>query len=437
MHLPEEFIRQTRPLLGDEWPAFERALQAEPPVSIRRNPRKRPSTLAFPLDAAVPWASDASYLLHRPSFTLDPLFHAGCYYVQEASSMYLETLLRPHLRLPLRALDLCAAPGGKSTHLLSLLPEGSLLVANEAIRSRISALSENLIRWGYSAYAIAHDDPARIGRLDGFFDLLLADLPCSGEGLFRKDPLALRQWSPAHVRLCADRQKRILADAWPALRPGGLLIYSTCTYNESENEDNLHWIALRLGAEPVDAPRRFFSHRTRGEGFFIAILRKNGEEEAANLDFRSKKHIPSVASSLSTAPLHYLMHPDRFALFADRNRTLAFPADRTADYHFLRRHLNILSAGIDLGEQKGVDRLPSHALALSTDRHPAAFPTFEADLATALRYLRKEALPALPATLPKGYVLIAYDGHPLGFVKNIGPRANNLYPVALRIRMQG
>jgi 16S rRNA C967 or C1407 C5-methylase (RsmB/RsmF family)/NOL1/NOP2/fmu family ribosome biogenesis protein len=432
MHLPEEFITQTQALLGDEWPDFERALHDEAPVSIRRNPRKRPATLSFACGDAVAWASDACYLPQRPSFTLDPLFHAGCYYVQEASSMYLETLLRPHLLQPLRALDLCAAPGGKSTHLLSMLPEGSLLVANETIRSRISALSDNLMKWGYPSQVITVDDPARIGCLAGFFDLMLADLPCSGEGLFRKDALARRQWSPAHVRLCAERQRRILADAWPALRPGGWLVYSTCTYNRAENEDNIDWISRRLGAETVDAPRRFFPHRTHGEGFFIALLRKNGTDEAWHPD---KKIASSARPTPSAALSQLLMHPDRFAVFSDRHRTLALPVDRVPDCLFLHRHLSVRSAGIDLGEQKGIDHLPSQALALSTERHPDAFPAFDVDTALALRYLRKEALPALPASLPKGYVLITYEGHALGFVKNIGSRANNLYPVALRIRM--
>jgi 16S rRNA C967 or C1407 C5-methylase (RsmB/RsmF family)/NOL1/NOP2/fmu family ribosome biogenesis protein len=436
MHLPPNFIQQTQPLLAAEWPAFERALHDEPPVSIRWNPHKRPETPAFPCGEAVPWAADACYLDSRPSFTLDPYFHAGCYYVQEASSMYLESLLRPHIQQSMRTLDLCAAPGGKATHLLSFLPEGSLLVANEAIRARAAILVENLIKWGNSAAFVTQNDPAAIGRLTAHFDLLVADLPCSGEGLFRKDPLASRQWSPAHVRLCADRQKRILAAAWPALRPDGLLVYSTCTYNRTENEDNLDWISRHLGAELLADPHRFFPHRTRGEGFFIALLRKNGTNGAAAPRVQSAKINGASRARFSGGEENYLRHPDRFAPVAEAGHTFAVPVDFMDQYLFLRQRLSVLSGGVDLGQRKGSDWIPSHALALSNELNPKAFSHWEMSREEALHYLRKEALPNPPENLPLGYLLVTYNHHPLGFVKNIGSRANNLYPADYRIRKQ-
>jgi 16S rRNA C967 or C1407 C5-methylase (RsmB/RsmF family)/NOL1/NOP2/fmu family ribosome biogenesis protein len=433
MQLPEAFIARTQPLLGAEWPAFERAMHDAPPVCIRWNPAKGTWPAALADNDPVPWASHACYLPARPSFTLDPLFHAGCYYVQEASSMYLEQVVRQQVAGPVRALDLCAAPGGKSTQLLAVLPEGSLLVANEAIRARASVLVENLTKWGGAGKIITRNDPAEWAFFAGFFDLLVADVPCSGEGMFRKEAAAVREWSPAHVRLCAERQKRIIADSWPSLRPGGVLIYSTCTYNREENEENLAWICRTLGAEIVEAPRRFFPHRDRGEGFFMAALQKSslpGNRQA----FRAPK-IPAIADPIAKREKARLQHPEKITVLPDAGRLLAFPTAYTADYFFLKQHLNILSAGITLGEQKGRDWIPAHALAVSGALAAGAFPRWAADRDEALRYLRREALPCLPPDLPLGYLMITYGGHPLGFIKNIGSRANNLYPSAWRIRM--
>ena len=379
MQLPQEFITRTKALLGTEWTAFELALQEETPVSIRWNPAKKPSPLSFDCEEAVPWASNAYYLASRPSFTLDPLFHAGCYYVQEASSMYLEQIVQKYLSGPVKALDLCAAPGGKSTQLAAVLPKGSLLVANEVIRSRASILVENLTKWGNPCSMVTNNDPAAIGHLDGFFDVVLADVPCSGEGMFRKDPTALKEWSVHHVRLCAERQKRIVADCWPALNPGGYLIYSTCTYNREENEGNIEWIAQKLGADILET-KRFWPHRSKGEGFFIAALRKKSEDE--NIVVKNRTQF--------------------------RTRETTSNANRP-------------------------DNQPKHDWAMSI--HPTVdFPSWEVNKSTALNYLRREALTNCPSDLPKGYLLVTYKNHPLGFVKNIGNRANNLYPQEWRIR---
>jgi 16S rRNA C967 or C1407 C5-methylase (RsmB/RsmF family)/NOL1/NOP2/fmu family ribosome biogenesis protein len=366
--------------LGDEWTAFEASLQTEPPVSIRLNPAK-----IFPAekleildlaDGAVPYASKAYYLKERPVFTLDPLFHAGCYYVQEASSMYLEQIVNQYIKEPVKVLDLCAAPGGKSTHLLSVLPEGSFLTANEVIRSRVNILSENLTKWGYPNVEITNNDPQYFGRFSGMFDVLLIDAPCSGEGMFRKDKKAIQEWSVNNVQLCAERQRRIVADCWNCLKYNGLLIYSTCTYNREENEAKVEWIAGELGAEILEAPKRFWPHRNRGEGFCVTVLQKNVHEKP--------------------------------------NRGMVVQA----------RH-DVKNTRIDT---------PSHASAMSIHQI-TGFPYWEVDKSTALKYLRREALANIPSDLPKGYVIITYKNHPLGFAKNIGNRANNLYPQEWRIRM--
>ena len=438
MALPADFISRTKPLLGGEWDAFEQALREEIPVSIRLNPEKTlPEACLTSLAPTekVPWASNAYYLASRPSFTLDPLFHAGCYYVQEASSMYLETILKKYVLEKANVLDLCAAPGGKSTQLASVLPTGSLLVANEVIRSRAHILSENITKWGNPHTIVSNNDPFAFGQIPAFFDVLVTDVPCSGEGMFRKDPNAMQEWSIQQVKLCAERQKRILADCWPTLKSGGILIYSTCTYNREENEDNLQWICEELGAEIIEEPRRFLSHQTKGEGFFIAALRKSETGNTAGNN-RTKKLQTSNKQTAKISPelKQLLASKDEFSFFSENNIFVAFPIMLEQDYLQLKNRLKILSAGIRLGEMKGKNFIPDHALAMSPERSPSIFPALEVDKTTAICYLRKETLPVLPSEFPLGIVLVTYQHIPLGFIKNIGNRTNNLYPQEWRIR---
>jgi 16S rRNA C967 or C1407 C5-methylase (RsmB/RsmF family) len=290
MNLPDDFIIRTKRWLGEEYARLEKALQEdETPVSIRFNPAKQ-TTSEFKCEK-IKWCETGYYLSERPSFTFDPLFHAGCYYVQEASSMFLEQVVKQYITTPVVCLDLCAAPGGKSTHLSSLLPEKSLLVSNEVIHSRANILKENLIKWGAPHTVVTCNDPKEIGRLTHLFDVIVADLPCSGEGMFRKDQHSRNEWSVANVRLCAARQRRIIHDVWDSLKPGGLLVYSTCTFNREENEDNIRYLIKTLSAEvlPVSIEKdwdichaidasfpfyRFYPHKIMGEGFCLAVLRK-------------------------------------------------------------------------------------------------------------------------------------------------------------------
>ena len=438
MALPADFISRTKPLLGDEWDAFEQALHEKSPVSIRLNPMKilpEDCLLSLVPTEKVPWASDAYYLASRPLFTLDPLFHAGCYYVQEASSMYLETILKKHVSEKANVLDLCAAPGGKSTLLASALPAGSLLVANEVIRSRAHILAENITKWGNPYTIVSNNDPSAFGQIPAFFDVLVTDVPCSGEGMFRKDPNAMQEWSIQQVKLCAERQKRILADCWPTLKSGGILIYSTCTYNREENEENLQWICEELGAEIIEEPRRFLPHQTKGEGFFIAVLRKS-ETESTTINSRTKKLQTANKQSVKIPQelKQLLVSKDDFSFFLEKNTFIAFPLSLEPDYLYLKNRLKILSAGIFLGELKGKDFIPDHALAMSSNLSPSTFPALEVDKPTAIRYLQKEALAAPPSEFPLGIALATYQQVPLGFIKNIGNRINNLYPQEWRIR---
>lgn len=450
MALPIDFITRTRALLGDEFNALEMALRADIPVSIRVNPRK--GTPAPKAGERIGWCETGYYLPERLSFTFDPLFHAGAYYVQEASSMFLEQAIRAHVSGPVRCLDLCAAPGGKSTHLASLLPEGSLLVSNEVIRSRSYVLAENIAKWGRPDSVVIQNDPEEIGTaLPHQFDVIVTDVPCSGEGMFRKDTDSAGEWSVDNVRLCASRQRRIIHDIWPALRPGGILIYSTCTYNTEEDEENIQYILKELGAEALPIPTspawnitgalrfnhpvyRFFPHKTRGEGFFLAVLRKaEGEIEEIRLRQKGKKEKGKSTPALPKEALGLLSNEDSFTLGWSGNSLRAYPGSHPGLIALCEERLKTLAAGICLGELKGKDLIPSQELALSTALNPKAFPSVELEWEEAIKYLRKEA-PLLPEGTEKGYVLLRYKGFPLGFVKHLGNRSNNLYPQEWRIR---
>ena len=459
MNLPQAFIERTRQQLGEDiYPLFEEALANEVPVSIRPNRTK----CQLPVEGEpIPWATSGIYLKSRPTFTFDPLFHAGCYYVQEASSMFVERVLREYVHEPVVMLDLCAAPGGKSTLCRSALPEGSLLVANEVMRNRSQVLAENLIKWGHPEVVVTNNDPADFTELTHLFDVILTDVPCSGEGMFRKDQVAVDEWSLENVDICWQRQRRILTDIWPSLKPGGLLIYSTCTFNREEDEDNVAWIARELGAEilPVsiddswgitgnlvgrDCPMyRFLPHKTKGEGFFLAVLRKDGDvceetpkrfsKTSARMDKKKKGKDTKQPLVVPKEAKEWLASASDYSLAMKDTQVVAFPKAYQDEYALLQQYLKVIHAGITLGEIKGKDLIPHHSLAMSTALAEDLFPRTEVSYEQAITYLRKEGL-ILDTDVPRGYVLLTYQGIPLGFVKNIGNRANNLYPQEWRIR---
>lgn len=443
MNLPADFITRTKPLLGEEWDAFAEALESESPVSIRINNDKG-DTISYP---NVPWSDSGFYLDKRPQFTFDPLLHAGCYYVQEASSMFIQQAFRQYVNDDVKILDLCAAPGGKSTLIAGLMSKNSLLVSNEVIRSRANILAENITKWGKPNTIVTNNDPSRIGKLSVFFDFILVDAPCSGEGMFRKDEGAIAEWSVDNVRLCKERQQRILADIWSALKTDGLLLYSTCTYNLEENEENVQWICEELGAEMLlieiqeewgispsfrkDIPAyRFFPHKTKGEGFFCALLRKTSAVD--NTLTRKKDKEKTSKNTISAECKSYIKDSESFVFYQKNNMWHAFPLDLYDDLSLIKSQLNTVSEGICLGEVKGKDFIPNQSLALSTYLNQDVFPVYDIDWETAIKYLRKE--PLLLENQPKGYILLTYRGIPIGFVKNIVNRANNLYPQEWRIR---
>lgn len=452
MNLPQAFTERTRQLLGEEqYQLFEQALQTEVPVSIRPN---RLKCNKYVEGEPVAWSSSGVYLNNRPTFTFEPLFHAGCYYVQEASSMFVERVLQEYVKEPVMMLDLCAAPGGKSTLSRTALPEGSLLVANEVMRNRSQVLAENLIKWGNPDVIVTNNDPADFTGLTHLFDVILTDVPCSGEGMFRKDQVAVDEWSIENVDVCWKRQRRILLDIWPALKPGGLLIYSTCTFNREEDEDNVSWIAQELGADvlPVSVEEswgitgnltgkdfpvyRFLPHCTKGEGFFLAVLRKHeGEIETISLRPERKKKEKDNKQPLVVPKevKQWLKNSTAYFFTMKDTNVIAFPKAYEQEYTLLQHYLKVIHAGVTLAEIKGKDLVPHHSLAMSTDLVEGIFPTAELSYKEAIAYLRKEGM-VLDTDIPRGYVLVTFQQIPLGFVKNIGNRANNLYPQEWRIR---
>lgn len=455
MKLPEAFRESTRALLGDEAELLFAALDQPAPVSIRVNPHKQAVSIS---NHVVPWSSFGYYLPERPAFTFDPLLHAGCYYVQEASSMFVERALNQVVEItssqPLNVLDLCAAPGGKSTLMVSCLPEGSLLVSNELNRLRANILAENLIKWGLPNVVTTQSDATAFSGMSEFFDVILTDVPCSGEGMFRKDPDSVSEWSLDNVRLCASRQREIVGNIWPVLKPGGFLIYSTCTYNLAENEENVQWICEELGGELIRIPvekewgvsgaqgldkdlavNRFFPHKTKGEGFFLALIQKK-EERSNSISTRTKhsagKKVPVIPAALK----QLLLEEGAFEFYTDRQgRICAFPAKHLASLKRLEENLRVVHAGVVLGEIKGKDLLPDVSLALSVALNREAVQSYELEKKQAIDYLRREAL-ALPEDCPLGWVLMCYEGQPMGWMKNIGNRANNGFPNEWRIRSE-
>ena len=386
--LHPQFIDSTRQLFGDE--RFERYLRSfdeEAPVSIRLHPLKTKDMEVIGGEP-VPWCRHAYYLPQRPVFTMDPLLHAGCYYVQEAASMFLDEVLlqmhnayvnhEPRAIRPLTALDLCAAPGGKSTLLRAALPPDCVLYSNEPIRNRANILAENVQKWGAPRHIVTNNYPRDYRASKLSFDIILCDVPCSGEGMFRKDAATIGEWSPQNVEKCWRLQREIVDDAWACLNDGGLLIYSTCTFNTKENEENIRYFLEHYDAQVVpiatrpewnitgsllpgfnEPVYRFIPGVTRSEGLFLCVLQKSS------------------------------------------------PAS-----HHGKQRLNIIA---------------------QTPDEPNAYPQAELTYQQAMAYLRHEAL-TLPADTPRGLVEVCFQGHPLGLAKNIGTRANNLYPKEWKIK---
>ena len=420
------------------------ALETEPVVSIRLNDKI--DYLTFDADTEeVPWHEDGYYLSRRPQFTLDPLFHAGCYYVQEASSMFLGEVLNQYVKRDSIVLDMCAAPGGKSTLISQYLGEEGLLVSNEVVRQRVFVLSENIQKWGNGNTVVTHNYTADFGnKLQNLFDCILVDAPCSGEGMFRKDVGAIEEWSPKNVQECVARQCEILDDVWDALKPGGVLVYSTCTFNQEENEQNVKWIIEELGAEllPIaydptwgivegNPGYHFYPHKVKGEGLYMCALRKLGAPATFRMP-KSKVQAPKTKVDGEVEMRTWLKHPDRWVIRQQDRFMSAYPAKYKELIEYISTQFICISTGFGIGELRGKGVAPQHSLAMLKDLNKQAFVCADLTLEQALAYLRNEAL--VLEGVQQGIVLITYDNVPLGFVKNVGNHCNNLYPKEWRIR---
>lgn len=403
--LPKGFEDNMLSLLGEAAQAFFEAMNQPPVVSVRLNKRKPGAE--FPKCRPVKWCESGFYLNERPEFILDPLLHAGAYYVQDSSSMIYETVAknlseRMEGRGHLRVLDMCAAPGGKTTAMINGMEDGTEFTANEYSPKRAAILRENLAKWGYPKVRIFNKDTSFFAESEEKYDIVAVDAPCSGEGMMRKEPMAINQWSPELIKECSALQKKILINAEKCVTSGGYLIYSTCTFNREENEENAEFIQKELGLKPVelDFPSewgiirgigtelpvyRFMPHRTEGEGLFLAVFRKEDSEPVEN-----SKRLPGL-------------------------------------------NVSQLKKG-KKNKSKKRENSPDPAAedVLRTDFQDDSIPKVEVDYETVLRYLRRESF-CLPDSCPKGLIIVTYKNLPLGLAKNIGSRVNNLYPKNWRI----
>jgi 16S rRNA C967 or C1407 C5-methylase (RsmB/RsmF family)/NOL1/NOP2/fmu family ribosome biogenesis protein len=448
MQLPEAFLANIKENLGQESDMFLAALTDSSPTSVRLNSIKSSPGLFETATTEVPWNSEGKYLKERPVFTLDPLFHGGAYYVQEASSMFLKHVFNETVNRydPIYVLDLCAAPGGKSTLMADLLGEDDLLVVNDVIRTRVTVLKENLQKWGFENVIFCNQDPDTFADLEGFFDVVLVDAPCSGEGLFRKDKKAIDEWSEDNVKLCSMRQQRVLSAAGLLVKPEGVLIYSTCTYNNLENDNNVEWICRTLEFEkiPIKVPQewgittttsghQFYPHKLKGEGFYIAAMRQKGSQNKfvkarvnlQRISFKQRDIIEPWIKADVFEEFEYYTKNDG-AVIALRNSLLAA-------YGSVFKAIYKRSSGFEIGVIKGADLVPSHAFALSNlINENVAFENLDKE--NALKFLKKEAFNL--ASKKDGWLLIKHQNIGLGFIKKIGDRINNYLPTEWRIRME-
>ena len=455
MQLPPALIDSLQKAEGFDEEAFRLVHESgEQVTSVRFNPKKIfPNPYSIFKDELEPvkWCEQGFYLSARPSFTLDPLFHAGAYYVQEASSMFVEEILKQttDLSKPLKLLDLCAAPGGKSTLIQSLITADSLLVSNELIRSRVNVLTENITKWGAGNVVVTNNDPVDFKRLTNYFDVIVVDAPCSGSGLFRKDPAAIAEWSENNVQLCCRRQQKILADIFPSLKEGGILIYSTCSYSVEENEGIADWlvndlylssvgmtiekkwnIVESLSANKQARGYRFYPYRLKGEGFYISVFRKTTAVKEGRQTDKSIQRPGRTGDNIINTIKPYMHQAENFFFFSQHGEIIAMPLSFERDLAILRSLFYIKKAGIRTGTVIRNDLVPAHELAMSTVLN-ASIRTVSADRLTALNYLRREEL-----QLPReevGWALLVYGGLPIGWVKILRGRVNNYYPREWRI----
>jgi len=448
--LPQIFLNSLINVKGFDKDPFLLAHQHPKQLtSIRLNPLKPTSASDdLPAQTNVPWCSEGRYLSERPSFTLDPVFHGGAYYVQEASSMFLDYIIKYIFNAgnpPERVVDLCAAPGGKTTLLAAALPD-SFIVSNEVIKTRVGILAENISKWGSDNVMVTNNDPKDFKKLPGFFNLMVIDAPCSGSGLFRKDADAIDEWSEANVEMCSLRQQRIITDAIEALQQNGYLIYSTCSYSQQEDEDICDWIISKFSLQPVKIPvdhswgivetvstkhaangYRFYPDKLKGEGFFIACFQQINEVKECN---NTTDKIPLLSRQHQTITEPFLKNPQKYILSDQKEIVIAALKKWQKEIATITKILNVRKSGVAVGSIKGKDFIPHHELALS---YLVADEKLCIDLEKedALKYLKRQDFKT--EDLNKGWRICRYKGINLGWIKVLPNRVNNYYPPNWRI----
>lgn len=448
IQLPQSFIQSVSCCKGFDEAPFREAHQKPAPTSIRLNPFK-PSNLSFALNHPVPWNSNSFYLTERPNFTHDMLFQAGCYYVQEAGSMFIEYALKQcvDFNKPLVAIDLCASPGGKSTLINSLLNAESVLVANEVVKQRAEVLCQNLSKWGTSNVIVTNNDPSSFSEMINAFDIVLVDAPCSGSGLFRKQADAVDEWSLDNVNLCAARQKRILSEIIGSLKNQGVLVYSTCSYSEQENEEIVDWLINEFDLENIQLSidnswgivetesktnkgfgYRFYPNRTQSEGFFCSVFKKRGSAQSNH--FKKQKHnaFTEIKPSEKIVFNNWISTKNEHAIITFKDDYLL---TNSLAIDFINKHkqLYLKKVGTNLGTVIKNDLLPHHDLAWS-NAVLGTVQSINCSNEDALLYLKKELQ---HVSGEKGWNLMRFESLGIGWIKNMGNRFNNYFPNEYRI----
>jgi len=435
-------------LSEEELSRLESSLSELPVTSVRVNPAKIND---HSYSEKVPWCENGYYLNERPVFTLDPQFHGGAYYVQEASSMFLHSVMKQITDNDKKynVLDICAAPGGKTTLISSILPGGSLLVANEVIKNRAVILKENIVKWGCTNTVITNNEAEDFQKLPHFFDIIVIDAPCSGEGLIRKDKNAIDEWNEENVQMCADRQKKIFEEIWETLMPGGILIYSTCTFNTKENEENLKWLAENKNVKNVDLEipdawnifitetngikgYRFFPHKIKGEGFFISVMQKP-EGEIIQAKKLKKYFFHPAPEKIKKEISEWVKQSGSKKIILQKEMIGCIENEIYDRVEHVVQNLKPVYSFLPVAEIKGKDLIPAHELAFSVTCNNQAFSVISVEKETALNFLRKDEL---KIERENGWHLIQFNEINLGWIKKIGNRINNYYPLEWRIRMR-
>lgn len=459
MNLPIEFEKKMKAFLGDEWDDFLYSYDNNRFQALRFNTLKVQSpeermrilkTLKISSDKKVSWANEAYYFDENVRPGKQPYHEMGLYYIQEPSAMSAAALLAP--KPGMRVLDLCAAPGGKSTQLATYLGDSGLLVSNEINTQRSRILSQNIERMGIKNAIVTNEDSFVLAsHFPGFFNAIQVDAPCSGEGMFRKLPEAIEQWSMENVAICAARQKEILDNAAVMLKLGGTIVYSTCTFSKEENEDVIEYFLERHPDFTLEEMERFWPHKVDGEGHFVAkLVRRGCVDTDLKADRKTKKNKNSKNRKNETKPALTKENMKLLSEFLDetisedmaawiKNSRLVMLGEqlyRLPDMEVDIKGLKVQRAGLHIGEFKKQRFEPSHSLALALKLNDAKnVVKLTCDNPQTIGFFNGQSVmlsDEQAAECKKGWALVCVDGYPAGWGKVNGAQVKNHYPKGLR-----